>query len=506
MRTSDALRSGPVIVVTAALALAACGGGGDSTTVAGDSVPTTAPAVTEPASTEPPVTEPPVAEPRCGVKQGDGEYDDIACDQPHDAEFAGLVAGPTEPASDDELAEQVKLLQLCGDSVAALSGRPNELFGVEVGVVGAADPGDPPPAELECWAEVTSPGVLSASMVGSDIQTALGDYVLISELDPGTCYLYADPDGFDIALIASCDDPDVEQLFATATVSSETSADQEALSDEAFDLCDAAFAEVDFETLSNLISVIYPLDYNRLAFDRRTVLCVSPQPDADVATDEVSSLEAPCAGTADENFPPIDCAEPHASEYIGGVAPPVDTLPVDEDEAATLGFAACTAPVGEFLGRSMTQSGISVGFLIDAVPGGPITGDIDCFATTNIPDGLVGSIAELGLEGALNNVSLIPDQDPGTCFLLGSDANYSLGEIVGCDDPDALMFIGNFELEDGPFPGNDAIRALRGDRCRELLAANGLSADPASVSGTFPTEQNWNDFGRRTVSCDATPI
>jgi hypothetical protein len=127
-----------------------------------------------------------------------------------------------------------------------------------------------------------------------------------------------------------------------------------------------------------------------------------------------------------------------------------------------------------------------------------------CYATVKEPDGLIGSIAEIGLDAALTKI-IVSDQEPGTCFLLG-ESNFALGDPAECSASDALMFIGNIELDDGPFPGNDAIREIRAVACAELIATAGLAADPASISGAFPSESDWNDLGRRNLACDATPM
>ncbi len=109
-----------------------------------------------------------------------------------------------------------------------------------------------------------------------------------------------------------------------------------------------------------------------------------------------------------------------------------------------------------------------------------------------------------GPNNALQKV-VVPELEPGTCFRLG-DSNFYLADPADCADADALMFVGNFDLDDGEYPGEDAIREIRSVECARVFAESGVAADPTSVSGTFPGERDWRNMGQRTVACDATPL
>ena len=78
------------------------------------------------------------------------------------------------------------------------------------------------------------------------------------------------------------------------------------------------------------------------------------------------------------------------------------------------------------------------------------------------------------------------------------DANFFLADGADCGDDGALMFIGSSDLDDGPYPGEDAIREVRAVECARVFDESGLS-------GMFPGARDW-ETGDRLVACDATPI
>ena len=167
----------------------------------------------------------------------------------------------------------------------------------------------------------------------------------------------------------------------------------------------------------------------------------------------------------------------------------------------------CRDSVEQLTGRDLSRFGAGVGFVSVDGLGEPMVNDVECYASTGLEGAFVGAISEIGYSAALD-VEILADLTPGTCFVFVDDDSFDFGEVVPCDAPDALMAIGSFAVVDppgAPHPGDDELRALRAERCGEILAASGLAADPSTVSGTFPNEKNWVAFDRREVTCDATP-
>ncbi|MGB0113722.1 MAG: septum formation family protein [Ilumatobacteraceae bacterium] len=484
-------------VVVICSVLASCGGGssGDATTEpASDG---TAAEATTPADD--------AIAPYCAIEPDEGRFREMPCDGPHDAELAAIVDRPE--ASGDEMEVQVARLQACRDAVESLTGRSLDTFGLDVGV--GNDITSPPSEDrMACYATTTTLGGLRASIREVGLDAAIGDNVFVVDLEPGSCYVVVTPDGHDIVREAECDEDGATQILSIETLPDDDYADEDAVIDAAVDLCDPVWGDPPFELIGDDLSLTYPDLQFVLAFDQRTIICKTrvlvddgAGSDAESGAEEVSN----CAGRGDEQFPPVPCDEPHGSEFVGTVESPVDTLPDDITEAGDVLTAACRPVVEEFLGRAVDVPGASVGFLADAELGGPVVGDLECFLTTNGDEILLGLVADIGWDAALNDVAVVNEMEIGSCFVLGEEA-FAFGTPVDCAEPGALMHLGSFDLDDGPFPGDDTIREIREIRCAEILADSGLAADPSTVSGTFPGEKDWTRLDWRLVTCDASPL
>jgi len=503
----------PALLAATVVALTSCGGGSEGT----DGPSTDAPVVTEAAgSSSAPTTDALATDPaesaRCGVvvdrDSDEGEYELIACDEPHDAEFAGFVdVASSATAAPGDLAARIELMTACAPAVEALVGRTLSEFGIDVGVVRDRDGSSPD--TVECWAQTLTPDVLTGTLTEVDLGAALGDAKLLqSNIDPGECFAFFEF-GSDIVSARECDAPDAQQVAAVVVLEGDQYPGEDGVTEQAFERCEEAIRSIEFDLVSAEYGVVYPLEDGWTALGQRGAICVTSSAGADADPDlasepETASAGDPCGGSSDDFFPVVDCDTPHISEFAGAIPPPVDVLPADVEEAKALMLGACAPVVSDFLERDTRLPGIGVGFSVSTGFGEPIVDDVWCYADADESDGLIGSIAEVGLDAALTKI-IVFDQEPGTCFLLG-ESNFSLGDPVECAAPDALMFIGNVELDDGPYPGDDVIREIRAVVCAELLATSGLAADPASVSGTFPSESNWNDLGRRNLVCDAAPV
>ncbi len=496
-----------VVVVAASLAMTGCGGGGGSDAEPSTSVATaetTVGATAEPTSdSSPPASDAPTVDTGdspCATIIDVGDYERIDCAEPHDAELAGFAGTSSDPSDQDELEFETEMIGLCADVVSVLTDRAVSRFGVDIRPVHRPDAdGD----NVECWATLSTPGALIGSLIDTELEVALGDYTFIADMDPGTCYVEPDQ-GYDVGVITDCDDADVTQLVAVVTSAVEEY-DSDAIVDDGFVLCEQEIADASFELIGvSAYTLVAPYEENWKALDRRSIICLMGLDEEAPAAPDTASAEQPCADGSDDNFAAVDCDQPHGAEFAGMIAPPVDVLPEDPTEATKLIIQACQSTVEAFIGRDLTKPGMGLGFALDSGLGEPITEDIPCFVNTNTDDALIGRIADLGLDGALTRL-IVADQEPGTCFLLADDS-FALAGAAECSEPGALMFIGNITLDDGPFPGADAIRELRAVVCGDLLADSGLAADPATVSGTFPSETDWDNLDRRNLACDATPL
>lgn len=490
------------LLITGVLALAACSGG--SSGFGGDSesnpTPTAAPEVSIGSD---PIEEPPeeatatLEAGRCGNPDGADSFVDVECAITHVGEFVASVALPPDVDSSLDATDDPAMHRACLDARGALLGdHPASTFLDAEFVVGAET--------VDCWVSVDA-DVLTGSIREVGLDAALGDAVLVDSLGAGECYRFVG-DQFSFVRPAACAsaavDDTVRQHLGAAVLDDGPFPNDDVLTDDAIAACQQLIETTDFEVaIAPTLSVLTPSQIGWTVYGQRAVSCVGQ--DLSVSGVEASTASV-CAGLADDDFARVDCGEPHGSEFAGLIESPVEVLPDDAAEASDVLIAACRPLVEELLGRSVTPPGFGVGFSSDAGPGESADAMVECFATTNLPAGLVGSIAELGVDRVLNGLVRIHELAPGACFLLDEDS-FAYGTPANCGDAGALMSVGSFTLDDGDYLGEDAIREVRRERCGAILAASGLSADPDSLSGTFPTEDNWRQLDRRLVTCDATP-
>jgi Septum formation len=512
-------------LLVAAIGIAACGGGSDddaSVTAVPDTAtsetapPPTDPPVTDPPATDPPATDPPTSdepvgtEPpatmptppvTCGEKVELGEYAVVDCDEPHDSELVSLLPPPQQNAPRDEADFEATLARFCLPDVASYTGKDLSVVTVEIGFVSPTPLGESFEDPVECWVTMTAERSLVGSIAEVGLDAALGDATFLSSLEPGDCYSMVDEqlDSFDIVRLDPCDAEGVEQVVAFVTLESRAYPGQDGLVDEAFALCDAAVADTTVDMISSTVAVVYPDEIGWTVAEQRGAACVAYIDTGDA--EPVCAIQIPSEG-----HDPVDCAEPHDSEFAGFVTPPDSDLPTDPIEAEILVTELCAPTVSEYLGgRDLSTSGVGVGFDANTGLGEPFGDDINCWVVVGSPGALDAAIAEVGLEAAMGEHRIIAELDPGTCFTFAPDT-YDLGFVVDCTTPDALMAVGLVSVDDdGPWPGDDPLRAIRFDLCSAVLAETSLSVDPASVSGTFPNEIGWEALGRRYISCDAVP-
>ncbi|MEP1124787.1 MAG: hypothetical protein ABJH68_12955 [Ilumatobacter sp.] len=503
--------------------LAACGGGSSpsqsdevddppdaSVEDVADEAPgsTEAPETTEPAET-PVETTPEEDEvaPRCAVED-DGAYSEVSCDEPHDAEFAALVGPPDGVSPTDEEEFDDALRAHCVDAVVELTGRDANQFGFEVGATTTDQPGATFAADVECWAEVTAEGTLTASLRDVSLEVSLGDNVIVGDIVPGNCFLFVDEDedSFDIGRVADCEEQYAEMVvgIASSDVDTDDYPGEDAVVEIGDRVCGDVAGAADFELSGDTVSFIYPLAFEWEERGIRDLICTSYR-----SSDFEEGGDAFCATKIEGgSYEETECDQPHDMEFVGPVEAPAEILPADYDEAVALLTAACSPLVSDYLGgRDLSQPGVGVTFDAEAELGEPIVGDVDCFVLVSSASGLSAAISDVGFDAALGDLRVVSELDPGTCFVNPPDS-FELGTVVPCDAPDALLQIGQFVVEDGPYPGEDPLRAIRGERCPQVLAESGLAdlVDVATLSGVFPNLEGWRDLGRRSVTCDASPL
>lgn len=230
-----------------ALTLAGCtGGDGDTGSTAVDPLTTGSvdirPAVTEPAETGAPViddapttedrtTDPPTTDAEAGTVDGststtdvtsttdageierfcgvstpdDVGHEPVDCDEPHDSVFAGFVDVGVDVLPAEQLDAEALVYGTCAPLIADLIGRPVDVPGIGIGFLLDAELGGPIEGDAQCFVEMTSPGAFEGYVGEIGFDAALGDEILLTDLDPGTCFVLA-PDSNDLGIEVGCDE------------------------------------------------------------------------------------------------------------------------------------------------------------------------------------------------------------------------------------------------------------------------------------------------------------
>ncbi len=81
--------------------------------------------------------------------------------------------------------------------------------------------------------------------------------------------------------------------------------------------------------------------------------------------------------------------------------------------------------------------------------------------------------------------------------------------VVPCGEPHDFEAFYSFQLDDGPYPGDDAVQKQWFDGCLaqfESFVGTKFDESALDVSAIYPTERTWNDLKDREVLCSVTAI
>ena len=453
------------------------------------------------------------AEPRCGVYQDDGSFDDVDCTEPHDGEFAGVVAGPgevpepvdVEGSEASEVYTDFDLVRSCVEPVTDLVGGSLDAYGIDVAYVTASDPGEEYEDEVECWAWSRAEDLLSQSIADEGLADALGDHATIASLAPGDCFRFADPDGdsFDMVTPTECDEDDAEIFEILGTV--ELDGDypgNDAVSDGGDDACGDLAADAEGEVDASTVGFLYPTERNWDALGQTSVICLIENSASGDQASEPYCLTVPDGETQGIE---TDCSEPHNAEFVGQGEPPAGALPDERAGVDAVIARICRPVAAAAMGVDVLPEYLETGNPPGATPGATLTEPFDCFIKMAPDDVLTGSLLDTDPADVLGDYVAAVELDPGDCFLL-VEANFNVTIPTDCSDADALMAVGSFQADDaGEFPGEDALRGIRSDGCQTILEDSGLDVDPTTLSGNIPTGAKWNGADIRTITCDGVP-
>ncbi|MEZ5372263.1 MAG: hypothetical protein R2704_05930 [Microthrixaceae bacterium] len=198
---------------------------------------------------------------------------------------------------------------------------------------------------------------------------------------------------------------------------------------------------------------------------------------------------------------PVDCDSPHDGQLFAKIDPGSEVL---GDDSASRFYPACDEELTKITGRSDDEDPtLQLAFLVDGTAGGPPESDVGCFVTTKNDDMIRGDVFDTDLADLIGDYRALHTLSFGDCFELGEAFN--VGVVVECT-PGALTYVGSFDaadfIESEEYPGEDELRELRGEECPNQWVGGERSGQPRVMSGTMPSQVEW-DYQRWTViTCD----
>lgn len=136
----------------------------------------------------------------------DESQTEVDCSDGHNVEFAGTVPAPFDTWPETEAETELALLMACIDVVETHYGRPL-LPVLRLAALPVADPdyGGPADTSVDCYAR-TQNGYPAFTGFVPDIglEAALGDIILIADLEPGTCFTWIPPDFYSFGYTVDC--------------------------------------------------------------------------------------------------------------------------------------------------------------------------------------------------------------------------------------------------------------------------------------------------------------
>lgn len=198
---------------------------------------------------------------------------------------------------------------------------------------------------------------------------------------------------------------------------------------------------------------------------------------------------------------PIGCDEPHDGQLFAKIDGGTDPL---GDDSASSFYPACNDELTKITGRTDDEDPtLQLGFFVDGAAGGPPESEVGCFITTQNDDMIQGSVLDTDLAELIGDYQVLTSLTPGNCFELDQAVN--VGINVECT-PGALTYVGAFDaaefINSGAYPGEDELRELRTEECPNQWTGGDRGGKPKNMSGTMPSQIEWDYQGWTVISCD----
>lgn len=194
----------------------------------------------------------------------------------------------------------------------------------------------------------------------------------------------------------------------------------------------------------------------------------------------------------------IPCTEPHNVEVVG-LLEEFDGEPLPgEDEINGVFYPGCFDAITAGIAGPLDELPLVVSYTGDLAADDTIDGPVACVLYTRNGDIITDSAFAKNPHDIIGDYRLIKRLDVGQCFTLKDQNN--IGLPVDCE-PGVLLYLGSVTPDGDEFPGTDALKAQRDEKCDELVPADDDRIDRTTVSGTVPLEGDWLR-GAREITCD----
>ncbi len=210
---------------------------------------------------------------------------------------------------------------------------------------------------------------------------------------------------------------------------------------------------------------------------------------------------------ADPEGTPVPCTESHIAEVFA-----VTTRPEPEGAAwpgldVVLDDASdwCNTQFGEVMGVAGQLSALEILFFRpDEDTWARGDREVACFV--QYPEDTSTPLAELDPMRAFGLVSTFA-LDEDDCVADESLVESVAVSLVDCSDLHWFEVFESAEIADGPYPGDEAVRAFVDDLCEpefETFVGIPASESTLQLERLFPTEESWEQWDDRLVSCVIT--
>lgn len=204
---------------------------------------------------------------------------------------------------------------------------------------------------------------------------------------------------------------------------------------------------------------------------------------------------------------PVSCDNPHIAEFFGAMLrdepvgapwPELERIQQDASTFCNREFERVTGVAGEVTALDILFFRPDVASWED--------GDREIACLVRYPDSSERGLSELDPMRSFGFVSTFALR-VGDCIADSSLTGDVAVQLVGCDEAHRFEIYASVPMSEGPFPGGPVIEQFTNAACDaafEVYVGTPRTDSQFIVERVFPTEQSWDQWGDRLVSCALT--